>query len=76
MIPPRVGRFGIHAAISSRQNARRDATVSTVGFVAGGVCLAAGVTMVLLGKKKSSPQVGLAPMFHDGTGGLVGFGSF
>jgi hypothetical protein len=61
--------------LDALSSARRDAAISTVGFVAGGVCLAAGITMVLLGKKKS-PQVGLAPMLDAGAGGLVGFGSF
>jgi len=64
------------SGLDAVDSAHRDATISTIGFVAGGVCLAAGVTMVLLGREKTSPQVGLAPFVHEGTGGLIGFGRF
>ena len=65
---------GLHAVDS----ARRDATISTVSFIAGGACLAAGVTMVVVGGKKTvQPRVGIAPYATGvGGGGLIAAGTF
>jgi TPP-dependent pyruvate/acetoin dehydrogenase alpha subunit len=43
-----------------RRDARSAGNVATVGFIAGGVLLAGGVTLILLAPKASAPQVGLA----------------
>ncbi len=61
--------------LDAADTARKDGTISTVSFIAGGVCLAAGVTMILLGGKKTQ-QVGLVPVLNADSGGLVGFGTF
>jgi len=57
-------------------DARNHATLSTVGFVTGGVLLAAGVTLVVLGTRGSSGSVEVAPAVAAGTGGIVMGGSF
>jgi hypothetical protein len=52
------------------------ATISTVAFIAGGVCLAAGITGVLLGTRKGtsdeSPKVSLSPFIGPGGAGVSG----
>src|SRR5262249_32045924 len=66
-----------HDAIQASRNL---ATVSTIGFVAGGVALAAGVTLVLVsspGKKKEpAASAGLVPAAGPQGGGLSFIGSF
>ncbi len=46
-------------AINDRSSALTDATVSTVGFIAGGVLAATGVVLFLTAPKSGAPQVGL-----------------
>jgi hypothetical protein len=47
------------SATSDRSSAVTDATVSTVGFIAGGVLAAAGVTLFLVAPRSTAPAVGL-----------------
>jgi hypothetical protein len=63
------------AGLDAVDTARTDGTISTVSFIAGGVCLAAGITMVVLGGKKTA-QTGIAPMMGPNGGGLAAFGTF
>ena len=52
-------------------DARSAATVSTIGFVAGGLLVAGGVTLVLLAPKSTkSARIGAAPMIGS-NGGVV-----
>jgi hypothetical protein len=53
-------------------------TVSTIGFVAGGVLLAGGVTLFLVApkKEKSGASVALAPVIAPSTGGVQIAGSW
>ena len=60
------------AGLDAASNARTQATISTIGIAAGGVCLAAGVTMVLLGGKRSEAHLALTPT----PGGITALGSF
>ena len=65
----------------SRTSAQGSATVSTVGFIAGGVLLAGGVVLVLAAPKESkgAPVTGrweAGPMIASGTGGLLLRGSW
>ncbi|MGH7434331.1 MAG: hypothetical protein ACRENE_01500 [Polyangiaceae bacterium] len=46
-------------AMSDRTTALGDATISTVGFIAGGVLAATGVVLFFTAPKAGSPQVGL-----------------
>jgi hypothetical protein len=46
-------------AINDRSHAVTDATVSTVGFIAGGVLLAGGLTLYFTAPRADSPRVGL-----------------
>jgi hypothetical protein len=46
-------------AMDDRSHAVTDATVATVGFIAGGVLLAGGLTLYLTAPKGDSPRVGL-----------------
>jgi hypothetical protein len=57
-------------------DARNHANVSTVGFVAGGVLLAAGVGLVVFGPKGRAGSVQVAPAVAAGSGGIVLGGSF
>jgi hypothetical protein len=56
--------------------ARNHADASTAGLVAGGVLLAAGVTLVLVAPSGSKSSVQVAPVVGDRTGGLVFRGVF
>ena len=56
-------------------SARSQATVSTVGLIAGGVCLAAGVTLVIVGGKRGT-TVGFVPLTTDHGAGLATVGTF
>ena len=58
-------------------DARTQATGSTIAFVAGGVLLAAGVTLVLLAPKSAtSARVVVAPSVGERSGGVVVGGAF
>jgi hypothetical protein len=59
-------------AISDRNNAATFATVSTVGFIAGGVLVAGGLTIYLTAPKDKAPAVGLRWV----PGGFVVAGTF
>ena len=61
-------------AISLTTSARREATASTVGFVAGGVLLASGVVVYLTAPSRSTPaggRIGLAPLLGAGATGIA-----
>ena len=49
-----------------RSDAQSAATISTVGFIAGAVLVAGGITMFVLAPKKSSAQTALAPAIGNG----------
>jgi hypothetical protein len=57
-------------------DARSHATVSTVGFIAGGVLLAAGIGLVISGPRERAGSVQVGPTVGAGSGGLVVGGSF
>ena len=57
---------------SAADGARTMATISTVGFIVGGVLAATGVTLLVLRPKPQKPSVGLA----IGPGSLVAQGAF
>jgi hypothetical protein len=57
---------------SATDSARTTATISTVGFIAGGVFAAAGVTLLVLRPKPQKPSLGLS----IGPGSLVAQGAF
>lgn len=57
-------------AIAERDDAARSATVSTVTFIAGGILLATGVTLVLTAPKSNQASVALSAA--PGGVGLVG----
>ena len=56
---------------SALSAARSSATVSTVGFIAGGVLLAGGVVIYLTTPRASAPTVGLSPGAPGAAGGLT-----
>jgi hypothetical protein len=60
------------AAMDDRSHAVTSATFSTVGFIAGGVLLAGGVTLFLTAPKGESPRVG----FEARPGGFAVDGEF
>ena len=70
------------SAFSTLDSAHTLATVSTVAFIAGGVCTAAGVVGVLVGSKKHGPsdeqppQAAIAPWFGPGGAGAAVTGRF
>jgi hypothetical protein len=59
-------------AMTDRSHAVTDATVATVGFIAGGVLLASGLTLYLSAPRGDSPRVGLEAR----PGGLAVSGEF
>jgi hypothetical protein len=63
-------------SFSNLDSANTMATISTVAFIAGGVCLAAGITGVFLGTRKGtsdeSPKVSLSPWIGPGGAGVSG----
>jgi hypothetical protein len=61
---------------ASLSDARSHATVSTVGFVAGGVLLAAGVALVLFAPSGSEASLHVAPAVAERGGGVVVGGVF
>ena len=72
------------ANVCGNPQARRDAqglaTVSTVGFVAGGALVAAGFVLILVaprgGAPAARPGLGLAPLFTMGGAGIALRGGF
>ena len=67
-------------AVSDRDDARSAATASTIGFVVGGVALAAGAVLFFTAPKRAAPQTArawvVAPSVGPGAGGLVMRGDF
>jgi len=66
------------AGTASRHDAQSAGTVSTVAFVAGGVVLAAGITMFVLGKPRSPGGTALraAPILSERELGIGLAGAF
>ena len=68
------------ASASTLRSANDAATISTIGFVAGGILAAGGVTLWLLGSSSSSKTatVRVSPTFPTATGpaGLTAVGTF
>lgn len=75
------------SAQSDAEGAKSKATLSTVGFVAGGVLLAAGVTMILVAPSSNAPatagafkrpvkSLAIAPSGGPGAAGIDLVGSF
>jgi hypothetical protein len=58
-----------------RSDAQSAATISTIGFIAGGVLIAGGITMFVLAPKKA-PQTALAPALGPGFYGAALVGRF
>jgi hypothetical protein len=59
-------------AMNDHNTATTDATISTVGFIAGGVLAAGGLTLFFVAPKGNAPSVGLQPA----PGGLLVSGRF
>jgi hypothetical protein len=59
-----------------RSDAQSAATISTVGFIAGAVLIAGGITMFVLAPKKSPAQTALAPAIGGGFYGAALFTRF
>lgn len=55
-------------------NAANQKTIATIGFIAGGVALAGGITMIVLGKPKADApaKTGVTPWFTGTSAGLSG----
>jgi len=58
--------------MTDRSHAVTEATVATVGFIAGGVLLASGLVLYFTAPKGDSPRVG----FEARPGGLAVTGGF
>jgi len=59
-----------------RSDAQSAATISTVGFIAGAVMIAGGITMFVLAPKKSPAQTALTPALGGGFYGAALFTRF
>ena len=59
-----------------RSDAQSAATISTVGFIAGAVMIAGGITMFVLAPKKSPAQTALVPAVGSGFYGATLFTRF
>jgi hypothetical protein len=59
-------------AMKDHDTATTDATISTIGFIAGGVLAAGGLTLFFVAPKGNAPSVGLQPT----PGGLLVSGRF
>ena len=74
------GACPVAAAVDSADSARTLATVSTIGFIAGGVGVAAGAVLFFTAPaKKSAPTTGgirVVPNAGPGAGGFTVLGSF
>jgi hypothetical protein len=65
------------AGKQARSDAQSAATLSTVGFVAGGVLLAGGITMIVIGgSSPKSPSARITPMLGANGGGMMLGGRF
>jgi len=64
------------AGKQARGDAQSAATLSTVGFVAGGALLAAGIALVVFGRSSTSTTATLAPMVGINSGGAFLHGRF
>lgn len=61
----------------ARSDAQSAATISTIGFVAGGVLLAGGITMIIVGgSNPKSTTAKIAPMVGANGGGMMLGGRF
>ena len=60
----------------ARLDAQQAATVSTVGFAAGGLLVAGGLALVLLSPSQKTAAMRVAPLMGAGTGGLSFMGGF
>jgi hypothetical protein len=58
--------------MKDHDTATTDATISTIGFIAGGVLAAGGLTLFFVAPKGNAPSVGLQPT----PGGLLVSGRF
>jgi hypothetical protein len=65
-----------YCSAGSLSDAHSHANVSTAGFVAGGVLLAAGVALVIFGPRGAAGSVQVAPAVAAGSGGVIVGGSF
>jgi hypothetical protein len=57
---------------STLDNFRTLATISTVGFIAGGVCVAGGVTLLVLASRAEPAKTGFVPYVGPGNIGVRG----
>lgn len=75
---PTEGRCASQAGVDANASAKSLGTVSTIAFIAGGVCVAAGVTLVLTSGPSSRPsaQLSVSPSLAPGAGGLLLRGAF
>jgi hypothetical protein len=58
-------------AISLTNSARHEATVSTIGFIAGGALLATGIVVFFTAPHGQTTGVGVSPLVGGGTTGLA-----
>jgi len=75
---PNDGACANAAAVDANSSAKSLATISTVGFIVGGVGLAAGI-ILLATAPSSTPKTGsihVLPTAGPGGGGLAAFGTF
>ena len=75
---PNDGACASQAAVDANSSAKSLATISTVGFIVGGVGLAAGIVL-LATAPSSTPKTGslhLVPTAGPSGGGLAAFGTF
>jgi hypothetical protein len=74
---PKDGACGSADAIDANKSAKDLATISTIGFIAGGVCATAGAILVLTAPSTAkSGGLRVVPTAGVGSAGLSAFGSF
>jgi hypothetical protein len=69
----------VPAGNSDRSTALTDATISTVGFIAGGALVVTGAVLLLTGsngKKESAAGLVVSPSLAPGVGGIAVLGRF
>ena len=69
----------VSAANSDKSTTNTDGTISTVGFIAGGVLAAGGAVLFFTGHRaeaEPTASVAIAPAFGPGQGGIVVRGAF